>query len=665
MTEDTTTTQAVIRKRAIILGLIFAVLICAITPFNNIYRQATQLGGGHFPLAPFFLFFCLSILVSAAGKIFNKNFWLTGKELLTTWVLTVLVSGIAYTGLTRTFFINLTAPFQFATVGNNWDKNIQPLLPKALYPQSSQAIKQLYDGLEGGHNMGWLEVLQKIPWETWLTPLVSWIIFILLCYTVMLCLVNIFSRQWLQNERMNFPLLQVPQIIEEAMDKTGLGSILRNRFLLIGLSIPVALHLINGLSFYFPSVPQVPTLILAGPYFPKQGLFSGFIKLKIYIYPAFIGFAFLTTRQISFSFWLFFLLGGLTYGFLELLGYSIPAAALGVTFGPTLTRPEETQMIGSYLVFFGFIIWLARQHLVTIGKQAIGLTGGQPAQSEWISTRLSLWVGALAFIGIMSWTSYFGMPLLLSVLVLIAFFITMLVATRVICQGGLAYFTLTSAPLDGLMALFGPQFFTQIGLVLTAVMQKVLFVDLRGSLMPSLFHARKVTSRVGSQRVILGSIVAALIAGITVSFAAMLALCYKYGIRELQMDWATRTTHTMYQNLNSLIELPSQSGSWVMIFSIIGGLVTLALVICYQRFYWWPIHPLGYLTAYSSAMKILWFSFFVGWLFNMLCMRYGGVALFSRFRFLFAGMIIGDFLMGGAWAVVGLFSDVSYLSFPG
>ena len=58
-----------------------------------------------------------------------------------------------------------------------------------------------------------------------------------------------------------------------------------------------------GLHFYFPAVPQIPTLILAGPYFPKHGLFSGFHKLKIYIYPAFIGFAFLTSRQISFSFW--------------------------------------------------------------------------------------------------------------------------------------------------------------------------------------------------------------------------------------------------------------------------------------------------------------------------------------------------------------------------
>lgn len=90
----------------------------------------------------------------------------------------------------------------------------------------------------------------------------------------------------------------------------------------------------------------------------------------------------------------------------------------------------------------------------------------------------------------------------------------------------------------------------------------------------------------------------------------------------------------------------------------------LVLVICYHRFYWWPIHPIGYLTAYSSAMWILWFSFFLGWLFNAVCMRYGGVVLFKKLRYFFVGLIIGDFLMGGLWALIGLFGYASYQVLP-
>ena len=144
----------------------------------------------------------------------------------------------------------------------------------------------------------------------------------------------------------------------------------------------------------------------------------------------------------------------------------------------------------------------------------------------------------------------------------------------------------------------------------------------------------------------------------------MLALCYKFGIRELQFDWASRTTVSVYDNVYSLIEAPGDPSKWVLIFTLAGAAVMLVLVICYHRVYWWPIHPIGYLTAYSSAMWILWFSFLVGWSCNALCMRYGGVSLYKKLRFFFIGLIIGDFLMAGSWAIYGLFTYASYMALP-
>jgi hypothetical protein len=249
-------------------------------------------------------------------------------------------------------------------------------------------------------------------------------------------------------------------------------------------------------------------------------------------------------------------------------------------------------------------------------------------------------------------------------MVVFSFFLFTLVATRVICQGGIAYFTLTAAPMDGILAFFGSKFFTKIGVLAAAVTQKVLFVDLRECLMPSLLHVRKVTEKVGNNRRILFTILFALAAGVLVSYVAMLVTCYKFGIRELQLDWATRTTVAVYDNVYSLAESPLEPNQWVMIFTLAGAAAMLALVICYHRFYWWPIHPIGYLTAYSSAMWILWFSFFIGWLCNTLCMRYGGVVLFKKLRNFFIGLIIGDFFMAGSWAIYGLFSYSSYMVLP-
>ncbi len=182
--------------------------------------------------------------------------------------------------------------------------------------------------------------------------------------------------------------------------------------------------------------------------------------------------------------------------------------------------------------------------------------------------------------------------------------------------------------------------------------------------MPSLVHAAKVGETMRNKRLIFIGIVIAVLTGVLVSFVAMLALCHKYGIRELQLDWATRTTLAVYDNVQRLLEAPVEPRRWVLMFSALGATVMLVLVILYQRFYWWPIHPIGYLTTYSSAMRILWFSFLVGWLCNHLSLRYGGVALFKKVRFFFIGLIIGDFVMGGSWALVGFFTPASYQVLP-
>ena len=651
-----------IRLRAVLVGAGLAGIICALTPLNNIYHQSTPLGGGHFPLAPFYILLLTTLMAGLIRRILPNAGLITGPELLVIWIQMVIGSGIAYTGLSRTFFINLTAPFQFATAENNWQQVLQPLLPQWLYPDE-RAVEGLYNGLINGRQMGWLEVIANIPWHYWVLPLLTWGLFIFLCYTVMLALINLLSRQWIHNERINFPLLSVPRIMEDHYVNKTFGSFLLNPYLLWGLSIPIFLHLLNGLNYYYPTVPNIPTLVLAGPYFPRYGILSGFIKLKIYIYPVFIGFAFLASRQISLSFWFFFLAGGLLFGLLTILGYNIPAAALGITFGPTLAHPEETQMIGAYGVFFLFLVWLSRQHLKDIVAQAFR-PGPVAVQTEWFSIRLSFWIAVAGMSGIVLWAVLFGMKPQSAILLVCAFFMITLVASRIICQGGLGYFTLTAAPIDGLLVLFGPGLFTHAGLVIAAVAQKVLFVDLRESLMPSLLHARQVHHTISTRRLLLFGLGITLVVAVTVSFVAMLALCYKYGIRELQLEWATSTTLNVYENVVRLNDTGIEPSHWVKTFSLAGALVMLVLVVCYHRFYWWPIHPIGYLTAYSSAMRILWFSFFIGWLCNSICMRYGGVVLFKKLRLFFVGLIIGDLFMGGTWALIGMFTDGSYQVLP-
>jgi hypothetical protein len=652
-----------IRMWPVVLGVVLAGLICAVTPLNNIYNRATPLGGGHFPLAPFFIFFVLAVVVSVIARLLRSRPLLSGPELLIIWIQMVIGSGIAYTGLARTFLINLTAPVHFATASNQWRETFDPLLPLSLMPRHPETIALLYDGLPGGRAMNWVEVLAAIPWAGWLPPLMNWAIFVFASYLAMLMLITLFSRQWIVNERLNLPLLKVPQLISTSVDQNWIGELLFNRFLLVGLAVPVVLHTFNGLSLYYPSIPAIPTLILAGKYFPKEGLLSGFYKLKLYFYPAFIGFAYLTSRQISFSFWFFFMAGSLLFGILAMLGYTIPAAQLGITFGPTLTRPEETQMIGAFAIFFLFLVWLARHHLLDVTKQALFISRGS-SDTRFNSTVMVFWGFWGACLLLTLWFVRHGVSGPAAILLVGGFLVISLVATRIICQGGIAYFTLTIAPLDGLIALFGAKFFAAAGGLIGAISQKALFLDMRESLMPSLLHAKKIHQGRTPPALLTGGLVATLFVSVICSMTAMMALAYRFGMRELDLEWANRTTLNVYENVYRLLVNPVNPGEWVYTFILVGAVVMLILVFCYHRLPWWPLHPIGYLTTYSSAMRILWVSFFIGWLCNVLCMKYGGVNLFKKMQFFFIGLIIGDLLMGGIWAIIGQFTYTSYMVLP-
>ncbi len=165
-TPETRTSEGVdqpVRPRAFVVGLIFAVAICLVTPVNNAFHQGTPLGGGHFPLAPFFIVAWLTVLVGILAHFSGKRAYLTGKELLVVWILMVLVSGIAYTGLVRTFFINLTAPFQFATLENRWGRIPTPAATSLVSQRSGGRGRRCTTAWPGAASMGWLEFFPIFP----------------------------------------------------------------------------------------------------------------------------------------------------------------------------------------------------------------------------------------------------------------------------------------------------------------------------------------------------------------------------------------------------------------------------------------------------------------------------------------------------------------------
>lgn len=666
--------NGIIRKRTILVGLLFGIVMSAVTPYNNAVLGNVPIGSGSFPLAPFFLAAWLFVICAVQGRFSRSGPWLTGMEIMTVWAMTALFAAISFGGLAETFFINITAPERFGAEGYRWAEALKPLLPASWYPSDPESVKLLYNGLPGAREMGFERVAANIPWLSWLPVLGVWSLFILASFFVMICLMRLFGRQWVVNERVTFPLLRTPQLMSEALSTGSSGQFWSNRYLLWGLGIAVALHCMNGFAKFYPSVPEIPTLILAGKYFPKFGLFSGFHKLKLAIIPAFIGFAFLTTRQISFSLWGFHLLAGLLFGVLYVFGWQLPEAALGTTFGPDLARPEAAQTIGAYAIFFVFLLWLARHHLKEVWVCSVRpvckpflsetAAGGPDTPEDWTPDVWPLWGALAGLLFLAFWCWYFGLPPLAAFLLPGAFFLVMLVSARAVCQGGVPFYTLTAAPSDGLTGLFGSGFFGSVGIAATAVMQKVLFLDVKDSVMPTLFHSNKITEKSLRRGTVLTAMSLSLVLALAAAFAVMLILCHKYGLRELKLEWATQTVIANYQNAQRLVDVPTGPNEWMIVYAGAGAIVMGLLIFSYYRFPWWPLHPIGYLVCYSDTLKILWFSMFLGWACNHLCLHYGGTALYNRLRFFFVGLILGDFLCGGFFAALGAWTGTVYNVFP-
>ena len=78
------------------------------------------------------------------------------------------------------------------------------------------------------------------------------------------------------------------------------------------------------------------------------------------------------------------------------------------------------------------------------------------------------------------------------------------------------------------------------------------------------------------------------------------------------------------------------------------------MLICRLRLIWCPFHPLAYPLAANGNFQLLWFPVFLAWLIKFLILRHGVVRTYRRVLPIFLGVMLGEFLMGTIWALLGL-----------
>jgi hypothetical protein len=89
-----------------------------------------------------------------------------------------------------------------------------------------------------------------------------------------------------------------------------------------------------------------------------------------------------------------------------------------------------------------------------------------------------------------------------------------------------------------------------------------------------------------------------------------------------------------------------------------GAVVGFALMALRMRFIWWPFHTLGYILASSWAMYNLWTCVLISWALKLAIIRQGGLKAYHRAMPFFWGLILGDFVVGGALLGAAVIFDV-------
>ncbi|MDP6038298.1 MAG: hypothetical protein QGG64_07100, partial [Candidatus Latescibacteria bacterium] len=324
----------------------------------------------------------------------------------------------------------MAAPRYYASAENRWQEIIFDYLPWWMYPSDFPGVvDRFYTGLNAG---------EALPWSAWLAP-VFWACSAALAMTAIgIGLTAIFQKQWVEHERLNFPLAQVPIELTEGFDqKRGWPPFMKSWVFWVGFAI-AALPILFNLIEYF--VLGFPRISIFDPYYgsrgPRGASVSRYLEdLSFRLLPTVMGFTFLCDLNILFSIWSLYLVGlGMRYS-MNRVGFAIGLSGQEAKTGEILGLFGHGAMIGLVI----WAIWIARGHLKKVFNQVVYPNASQIPATAILSPRsamLSLLFGGGYMI---FWLHGAGYSLFMAVVWLGLFWAGILAVMKFLAASGFAY----------------------------------------------------------------------------------------------------------------------------------------------------------------------------------------------------------------------------------
>ena len=622
-----------VTSRAILLGIL-------LIPLNGYWVIKAEVVWASIHATVLSLFFnvVFSILLlcglNALLLKWMPNFALQRGELLTIYVMLCMGTSLFAHDMMQILLPLMSYPFWFATPENDWQGLFWRYIPKWLVVSDHDVISGYYEGNTS------LYLAKNL--DAWLAPIFAWTVFILLLYFVMICLNVFIRRQWVEHEKLTYPIIQLPR---EMADMTS--GFWRNRLMWLGFAIAGGLDIIHGLHFFYPSIPDFRTKFDLAPLFTERP-FNAIGWMPICFYPFVIGLAYFMPLDLSFSTWFFYLFWKSQVVFRSWVGWRQMSGFY-----------LSDQSAGAWLGISIFALWAGRRYLAGVLRKV--LMGAKSSINDthepmrYRTTALGIVIGISGLV-YFCWQG--GMSFWVALFFFVLYFLIVFAATRMRAELGPPTHDLYYAGADRLLVAglgtrrLGPGNLTMFSLLYWITR------DYRGHAMPHQLEGFKIAegADIRSNRLVLAMLVAVIIGAIA-SFWEMLHLFYKYGGSSRIHGYSLGLASESYRRLQNWFEHPTGTDSAIIQQLGFGFGLTVLMMAMRRRFFWWPFHPVGYAVAGSWTMSWMWFSVLLSWIIKYVLLKQGGLRVYRQGAPFFLGLILGQYTVGSFWSLLGAILD--------
>jgi len=568
------------------------------------------------------------LLINLLLKRYIPHYALTQAELITIYGMLAMGMMIAGHDSLQLGMPALGWYSYFKTPSNHWADLFGDYIPKFLTVQDPHALKGYFQGGSSLYDPGNL--------RPWVAPVLWWCSFILALGLVMLGIVAFVRKQWTENEKLSYPIIELPM----AMTREG-GSkhFFTNKLLWVGIAIGGGLDLLNGLHAFVPWLPYITVrhdqlVLFKNVNWPWSAM--GWFPLPLY--PFLIALCFFLPKDLSFSIWFFFLFKKLML---------VVLAAFGAPGHPGNPYLNE-QSFGAWFALFLVPIWMGRHYFEAVFHKAVRGLKEPGDESEPVSYRVALLmiVAGLAFIFWFCLKA--GMDWWAIAIWFAVFFAIITAITRVRAEVGPPALEMAGGMNSGhfLLMVFGSEKAGGNNLVMYPLFYWFTGRGYRTTPMPHQLEVFKMAERNGmSTKGLIPALLFALFFGGLVSFWSNLHLCYKTGPNPMFGH-----NYGQWFEMASWFRTPKPADPTGISVMIAAGLATFAMMWLRTRFLGWPLHPAGYAMTLNFGVEYFWSCALIAWLMKTLVLRYGGHKLYRTVMWIMFGVIIGEYFMGAFWS---------------